>query len=143
MVAGVTFPVAGGMPVFVISLRESRQLTTDRDFGTGPDVKVPCKCRVVGIVGGADAAAGDVVATDLDLTVRKYDGSTGTNLCSAIPVVDGSTKVGGGVVATLVTTEASLTLNAGDRLQLKQDVTAGTNPTFDGVWADVYCVPVN
>lgn len=139
---GTSFPVAGGMPVVCIPLRESRQLTTDRDFGAGPDVKVPFKCRVVAIVGGADAAAGDVVATDLDLTVRKYDGSTGTPLCAAIPVVNGSTKVDGGIVATLEDTEAELTLAAGNRLQLKQDVTGGTNPTFDGVWADVYVVPL-
>jgi len=131
-----------GVPRVCIHLHEPRQVAADLAFGASCDVVVPFKCRVVAIVGYVWATGGSTPHTDIDLTVRKSDGTTNVNLCSAMAVVDSSTRVAGGVLATLATTEAALTIPAGQRLQLFIDIAGGSSPTADGIGAHVYVVPV-
>ena len=142
MSANTNFP-GGSHPGYCIPLIETRQVTVDIAFDAGPDILVPFPCRVVGVVGIGTVIGGSTVFTDVDLLVRKFDGSTGTNLVSAaIPVVDSSTLVGGGVEGVLSTTESDLTLAAGDRLQLDINITGGSTPTGDGIGALVFVVPL-
>ncbi len=137
---------APGAGMLCIPLVHEAQFTADIDFGAagGLDIKVPFKCRVVAIAGTVRAIGGSTVFTDVDVTVRKYDGTTGTNLTSAaLALVDSSAIVAGGAVGSLATTEASLILAANDRLQVKIDITGGSSPTGDGLLVHVYVVPLN
>ena len=143
MAINTNFP-HGMQNVVCIPLIETRQVTADIAFSAGADVLVPFRCRVVGIVGVCAAIGGTTEFTDVDLNVRGFDGTTGVNLLSAdIPVVNSSTLAEGGLAGTLQDTDAELTIEANERLQLDIDVTGGSSPTADGVGVYVYVVPID
>ena len=94
---------------------------------------VPCKGRVVAISGWVGTIGGTTDPTDVDLMVEKGT----TDLHTLIPAVNSSTDAGP-LMATLVTTAASLAVAAGDILHLDITVTGGTSPTIDGIGAHVF-----
>ncbi|MEE8110628.1 MAG: hypothetical protein V3T44_06335 [bacterium] len=117
-----------------IRLQSGRQLTADE----ADKVReiVPFDCRVIAVTAGAEAIGGTTVFTDVDVTVMK--GATDL-LASRIAVVNGST-LAAPQTGTLSATAANLKLSSGDVLDMDADMTGGSSPTIDGLFATVYAV---
>ena len=117
-----------------IRLQSGRQLAAD-DANLIRE-HVPFACRVVHVTAGAEAIGGGTDFTDVDVTVM--NGAVDL-LASRIPVVNGS-ALAAPLAGTLSATAANLALAAGDVLDLDADMTGGSTPTIDGLFATVWVV---
>jgi hypothetical protein len=104
------------------------------DNTTADRRKAPWPGRVHDVWAGTSRAYGTTPHTDVDITVKK--GATDL-LTARIAATDASTPAAGGLQGSLVTVEASLTLAAGDILNLDVDITGGSSPLTD-CWATVW-----
>lgn len=131
----MVYPAADVGDMVCIPLKGAVQQTADNTAIV--NVKVPFACQVVGIEAHAEAIGGTVDPTDYDVTVM----NGATDLLSArIPVVNSSTLAATPVSGTLTATEANRHLAADDVLSLDGDITGGTSPTVDGVYANVFVI---
>jgi len=97
-------------------------------------VKAPCNGRIVLVKAGCHAIGGDVAPTDVDVDPEKGT----TDLCNPLAAADSSAVVSGGSESA---PDAGVEdFEAGDVFHLDVDITAGTNPTVTGAWAEIWYV---
>jgi hypothetical protein len=108
------------------------QITTSGDSIV--TYKVPFKCRILKMKAGVEAIGGSTDPTDVDVDLENGTVDIGDPLAA----VDSSTIVSGGVEGTPDSGQDDLA--AGDIIHMDVDVTGGSSPTVDGVWAELVVV---
>jgi hypothetical protein len=117
--------------VFVVRLGPTVvQITASGDYIC--TARVPWKGTILKIQAGVQAIGGTTDPTDVDVDVENGT----TDICDLIAVVQSSAIIAGGAEDTPDSGEEVVA--EGDVLHLDVDVTGGSSPTVDGVYADVY-----
>ena len=98
-------------------------------------LKVPFKCRIVYCTAGYEAIGGSTDPTDVDVDLENGT----TDIGDPIAIWDSSAAISGGPVA-MTPDSGQDDLAAGDIIHLDVDITGGSSPTVDGVWATLWVV---
>ena len=98
-------------------------------------MRVPFKCRIVEYRGGVEAIGGTTDPTDVDIDLENGT----TDIGDPVAAVESSAIIAGGSAAGTPDSGQD-DLAKDDVIHMDVDITAGTNPTVDGVWAELIVV---
>lgn len=122
-----------GIPVVCIPLGHYAQVTAD--VTTGVTLKIPFKCRVIGLGGHVRAIGGTTPFTDVDLVFKNV---TKTETIGTAALVDSSAIVSGGGDAAPASAGVA-DIDAGDVVEMEVDITGGGgSPTADGIMGHLW-----